>query len=94
MKYLIPLLILLAACGPDADSHKFNHGQCVEIKLTGEQGMVVYRWNHSPRYSIRVARASKTNSAIFGPDNTENQRYALVRFREFELIDCVQPGQK
>jgi len=91
MKFL-PLLILLAGC--DGAVHIFTHGQCVEIKLTGEHGMVHSFWKNSDMYRVRVAKASKTNSAIFGADNTENQRYAIVTFREFELTECAQPDQE
>jgi hypothetical protein len=73
---------------PKEVSHKFTWGECVEMRLTGEQGMVVRIYQYSVVYQVRVAKASNTNSAMFGPDNTENQRYALVGFREFELREC------
>ena len=81
------MLTLLGACSKDVD-HRYTWGDCVQMKLTGEQGMVVRIYNHSDYYQIRVAQASKTNSAVFGASNTENQRYAIVSFREFELEDC------
>ena len=81
-------IILMCGCGPEKFNHKYHNGQCVEIKLTREQSMIVRTWLYNDWYELRVAKASKTNSAIFGPDNAENQRYALVSFREFEIQPC------
>ena len=97
--WIIPVLVI-AALGygiwwaTDAISpkpytgHIFSPGQCVSIKISGEQGMVTVRYYYDPLYKVRVAMASHRNTAIFGPPNTENQRYAEVVFHEFELDHC------
>ena len=68
--------------------HIYQPGDCVEIVISGEQGMVRDLGTYRPRYAVRVALASHTNTAIFGAPNTENQRYASVWFDEFELESC------
>ena len=89
MKVILCLLTLLFITGCEAEyPHKFAKSDCVEIALTGEKAMIVGSYKYHDMYSVRVARASKTNSALFGADNTENQRYALVYFHEFELRQC------
>lgn len=68
--------------------HIYQPGDCVEIVISGEQGMVRDLGTYKPQYKVRVALASHTNTAIFGAPNTENQRYASVWFDEFELESC------
>ena len=95
MRYAVIFLMFLTGCHSHSvdDDIKFENGQCTQIKISGEEGMIVGMRYHGRSYVVRVALASKTNSAIFGASNTENQRYALVLFQEYELTNCALAGE-
>ena len=84
---LVALSIVLAGCIQPVPK-RYKVGQCVEISISGERGMVVDAYPYSIYYEVRVSEADVKHSALFGPTVTQRERYATVSFREFELRPC------
>jgi len=69
---LLLLIIFGAGCMPPDPDHRYTHGDCVIIKLSGERAMVTQMYRHLPQYTVRVASGE----------------YAQLVFQEFELERC------
>ena len=83
------LAVSLGGCIEEYD-HKFNHGQCVQMRIDGLQGMVVARRMHNNGLHVRFAANTSitTDSFLGGKHDVNAKPYATVFVREFELIKC------
>lgn len=69
--------------------HRFSQGDCVLMRLTGEQAMVYSRSRLQASYRVRVFAGETNQTAIFGPSVRDHARpYALIHVKEFELEPC------
>ncbi len=87
--YCIVFVMLLAGCGREAYPHKFNIGQFVCIKLTGERAMVIGAALYGNRVSVRVQQGTKRDGGgLFTRSVSVPTSYAEVRMLEYELEEC------
>lgn len=92
--FLLVAALVLGACG-SADS-KFDVGEYVQSKLSGQKGMIVRKYcqvNGSPcSYTVRFLSPSITTvTRIPGPDDPITiSPFSTIRMGEYELEKYVE----
>lgn len=84
----LSLLVFLVSCNYNRVC-KFNAGDSVKIKISGESAMVIeVVYNNCSEYMVRLyGRQVIRKGTFIGPDDIMLERYTHEYFKEFELED-------
>jgi len=83
------LLTSLTACIAEYN-HKFQRGQCVQMRLDGRQGMVTGLYVYKAVLRVRFTGDSSASIApiLGGTVRARTSPYTSIVLREFELESC------
>jgi len=69
--------------------HKFQNGQCIKIRITGQKGMIISLYAYSKKYRVRylstIQEKHEDGFVSQAMSSVNANSYAIEVFREYEL---------